>query len=150
VVTAVARLSAMASAISAVNVSGLTVENCSLSNAGTHGVELSGSNSTISGSEISDVGCDGVVVTGGKPVELVPANLKIYNNSIHAFARIHRTVRPGVAWSGCGITVASNEIYDAPHSGIMIIGRANSGASDGVSVNCVFEDNFLVRGAVDN
>ena len=134
---------AMGSAISAVNVTGLSVINCSLSNSGTHGVELSGTNSSIESSEISDIGCDAVVVTGGDPVLLHDANLLVHNNSIHAFARVHRTVRPGIAWSGCGITVSANEIFDAPHSGIVIIGAPNTGASDGVSVNCVFEDNYL-------
>ena len=134
---------AMGSAISAVNVTGLSVINCSLSNSGTHGVELSGTNSSIESSVISDIGCDAVVVTGGDPVLLHDANLLVHNNSIHAFARVHRTVRPGVAWSGCGITVSANEIFDAPHSGIVIIGAPSTGASDGVSVNCVFEDNYL-------
>jgi|EP01047_Picozoa_sp_COSAG01_P005442 hypothetical protein len=76
--------------------------------------------------------------TGGDPIKLVSANLNISNNTIHAFARVSRTIRPGVAWGGCGITVCGNEIYDAPHSGIMI-----APSSDGRSTNCIFEDNHL-------
>jgi len=71
---------------------------------GTHGVELTGSDSSIKDSDVYDVGCDGVAVSGGDPVKLTPSNLFIHNNTIHRFARVSRTIRVGVAWSGCGTT----------------------------------------------
>ena len=116
----------------------MTIDNCTLANSGTHGVELTGSHSIVSNSDIYDVGCDGVSVSGGDTVKLVSANLSVHKNTIHAFARVSRTIRPGVAWGGCGITVSGNEIYNAPHSGIMI-----APASDGRGTNCTFEDNDL-------
>ena len=117
---------------------GVTIDNCTLANSGTHGAELTGSHSTVSNSDIYDVGCDGVSVSGGDTVKLVSANLSVVKNTIHAFARVSRTIRPGVAWGGCGITVSGNEIFNAPHSGIMI-----APASDGRGTNCTFEDNDL-------
>ena len=105
---------------------GVTIDNCTLANSGTHGAELTGSHSTVSNSDIYDVGCDGVSVSGGDTVKLVSANLSVVKNTIHEFARVSRTIRPGVAWGGCGITVSGNEIFNAPHSGIMI-----APASDG-------------------
>jgi len=130
---------AMGAALTAINVSGVTVDNCTLANSGTSGAELiASSNSSIVGSEVYGVGCNGVTVSGGDPILLVPSGLLVRNNSIHAFSRVSRTIRPGVSWSGCGITVSSNSIYDAPHSGIMI-----APASDGRGVNSIFEDNDL-------
>jgi hypothetical protein len=117
---------------------GVAVDNCTLANSGTHGVELFGSHSTVGNSDIYDVGCDGVSVNGGDTVKLVSANLSVHKNTIHEFARVSRTIRPGVAWGGCGITVSDNEIFNAPHSGIMI-----APASDGRGANCTFEDNDL-------
>jgi hypothetical protein len=130
---------AVSSALWIREVTGVTIHNCTLANSGTHGVELTkSSDSAISHSNVYDVGCDGVAVNGGDPIKLISANLNVHNNTIHAFARVSRTIRPGVAWGGCGLAISGNEIYDAPHSGIMI-----APASDGRGANCIFEDNHL-------
>ena len=117
---------------------GVIIENCTMANSGVHGVELRGSNSSVVGSHVFDVGCDGVAVSGGDSVTLTPANLTVHNNTIHDFARVSRTIRPGIAWSGSGLSISSNEIFSAPHSGIMI-----APPSDGRGTNCIFEDNDL-------
>lgn len=129
---------ALSSAVSAKNVTGVSIINCTVANSGTAGVELTGLNSSIVDCDIFSVGCDGVAVSGGDPVLLQSSGLRIHNNKIHGFSRVSRTIRPGIAWGGCGLTVSSNEIYDAPHSGIMI-----APASDGRGVNCLFEGNDL-------
>ena len=127
-------------------VTAVTIDNCTLANSGTHGVELTRSSaSTISDSDVCYTGCDGVSVNSGDAVKLISANVTVHNNTIHDFARVSRTIRPGVAWGGCGITVSSNEIYNAPHSGIMIARQTadDPSPSDGIGALCVFEDNHL-------
>jgi parallel beta-helix repeat protein len=127
-------------------VTGVTINNCTLANSGTHGVELTRSSaSTISGSDVFDTGCDGVAVNSGDAVKLISANVTVHSCTIHDFARVSRTIRPGVAWGGCGITVSSNEIYNGPHAGIMIARQTadDPSPSDGVGALCVFEDNNL-------
>ena len=59
-------------------------------------------------------------------------NLTVHNNTLHRFARVSRTVRVGVSWTGCGNTVSHNEVFDAPQIGII-----------GHGVNMIFEDNDL-------
>jgi hypothetical protein len=114
----------------------VTVDNCTMANAGTAGVVIAGnsSNTTVSHSEIFGVGCEGLVMGGGDPLTLRPGNLLIKGNRIHHFARISRTIRPGISWSGCGNVVTGNEVFAAPHSGIMI-----DPVSDGRGVNYLFE-----------
>jgi hypothetical protein len=83
---------AMGTALSARNISDVTVDNCTISNSGTDGVQLQGRNSTLSGCEIFDVGCNAVVMAGGDIPSLTPGNLLVHNNSLHRFARVSRTV----------------------------------------------------------
>ena len=129
-------------ALQLINVTGVRVENCTMSNSGTHGVELSGYNSSISNSEIANVGCTGISLFGGDAKTLSPGLLAVVRNNIHDFARVSRTLRVGVAWRGCGNIVRENEIHHAPHSGIMI-DVPSGGASDGVGVNTEFSGNHL-------
>ena len=126
------------SAVQALNVTRVTVANCTVANAGTQGVNITGASSTLSFSTIHSAGCEGVSFNGGDTVSLTRGNISIQNNTITRFARVSRTIRPGIGWSGCGNTVVGNEISDAPHSGIMI-----SPASDGRGVDTLFEGNHL-------
>lgn len=123
---------AMGVALSAKNVTSVTIDNCTISNSGTDGIHFTGKNATLSGSEIVDIGCNAVVVSGGDIHSLTPGHMLVHNNSLHRFGRVSRTVRVGVSWSGCGNVISSNEIYDAPQIGII-----------GHGVNTVFEDNDL-------
>jgi parallel beta-helix repeat protein len=123
---------AQGQALLAHNVSNVTIENCTISNAGTNGVELSGSGSTLSGCDIYDVGCSAVHVDGGDIPSLTSGNLTIHNNTLHRFARVSRTLRVGVKWSGCGNVISANEVFDAPQIGMI-----------GGGVNMLFEDNDL-------
>eukprot|EP01052_Picozoa_sp_SAG31_P007781 SAG31_NODE_377_length_16533_cov_99.867957_4_plen_553_part_00 len=129
-------------ALQLINVTDVRVQNCTMSNSGTHGVELSGYNSSVSDSEIAAVGCTGVSLFGGNAMTLAPGLLAVDRNNIHDFARVSRTLRVGVAWRGCGNFVRQNEIHHAPHSGIMI-DVPSGGASDGVGVNTEFSGNYL-------
>ena len=129
-------------ALQLINVTNVLVQNCTLSNSGTHGVELSGYNSSVCDSEIAAVGCTAVSLHGGNAVTLAPGLLAVDRNNIHDFARVSRTLRVGVAWRGCGNFVRQNEIHHAPHSGIMI-DVPSGGASDGVGVNTEFSGNHL-------
>jgi hypothetical protein len=129
---------AVGPALAADNVSNVVVENCTVGNAGTVGVQLSGTNSTFATSTVYGAGCSAVSMAGGDAVTLSRGNLLVTNNSIHSFGRVSRTLRVGISWQGCGNNVTFNEIFNAPHSGIMI-----SPASDGVGVLHRFEGNHL-------
>lgn len=129
-------------ALQLINVSDVHVQNCTISNSGTQGVELSGHNSSVSDSEIMAVGCTAVSLHGGNARTLAPGLLAVDGNDIHDFARVSRTLRVGVAWRGCGNYVRQNKIHHAPHSGIMI-DVPSGGASDGVGVNTEFSNNHL-------
>ena len=107
---------AVGSALIVSNATDVTVDNCTLANSGTYGLSLTGQNLTVKRSNIFGVGCDGLRMSGGDAVVLSPGRVNVSENHIFGFARVSRTVRPGISWSGCGNIVSSNHIHDAPHS----------------------------------
>lgn len=123
---------AMGEALVAINISDVVIENCTISNSGTDGIRFDGRNSTLSGCHVYDVGCNAIRMNGGDIPSLTHGNLTVHNNTLHRFARVSRTVRVGVSWTGCGNTVSHNEVFDAPQIGII-----------GHGVNMIFEDNDL-------
>ena len=126
---------AMDSAVSAQNVTNVKIENCSISNSGTDGIELlNATGTTVSGCHVFDTGCNALKMDGGDIPSLTAGNLLVHNNSLHRFARVTRTRSVGIMWSGCGSVVSSNEIYDGPYIGILMNGHG---------VLHVFEDNDL-------
>jgi hypothetical protein len=109
----------MGAALVAINISDVQIDNCTISNSGTDGIRFEGRNSTLSGCDVYDVGCNAIVMSGGDIPSLTPGNLLIFNNTLHRFARVSRTVRVGVSWTGCGNTVSHNEVFDAPQIGMI-------------------------------
>jgi len=95
-------------------------------------VDMSGSDSWVSGNTVFGNGCSGIRIAGGNRGTLTPGNLNVNNNHIYQYARWVRTYNPGVYWSGVGNTVQENYIHDAPHNGIL--GGGN---------NCVFKGNHF-------
>ena len=118
---------AMGAALVAINISDVQIDNCTISNSGTDGIRFEGRNSTLSGCDVYDVGCNAIVMSGGDIPSLTPGNLLIFNNTLHRFARVSRTVRVGVSWTGCGNTVSHNEVFDAPQIGMIGHGASRQG-----------------------
>lgn len=103
-------------------------ENCSLTdcvvkNVAGSGARVKGRNNLVQRCEIFAAGKDGVVLSGGDLETSGAANNVVDNNSIHDFGRLQKTYIAGVNLSGAGNRVSHNEIYNAPHAGILYSGN---------------------------
>lgn len=106
-------------AIVAHGVTDVHFKNMSIGSGPGDGIRLDGSASSVSGSEVANLGCKGVIVSGGDFATLTPSNNVVANNSIFNFSRLVRTYNPGISWSGVGFHVVGNQIRDAPHAAIL-------------------------------
>ncbi|MDO4630571.1 MAG: right-handed parallel beta-helix repeat-containing protein, partial [Planctomycetia bacterium] len=98
----------------------MTVRNAS----GT-GISANGTNMTVYGCHLFNLGKSGISMTGGDRKTLTPSGNLVANCEIHDYARIQRVYAPGVQINGVGNTVAYCKIYDAPHMGIGFGGNDN-------------------------
>jgi|EP00945_MAST-04E_sp_MAST-4E-sp1_P003217 hypothetical protein len=114
------------------NATGVTVRNCTVSNAGGKCISLVGTTSSVARSTIFGCGTGGVGIQGGDPQTLEPSNITVTENTIHEFSRIIRTYTPAVEFQGVGHLVSNNTIFNAPHTAIQ-----------GGCVNCIFEFNHV-------
>jgi parallel beta-helix repeat protein len=108
------------------NSTAIKLVNISVSNVGLAGITLrDGANNTVSGATVSNTGAYGIHVAGGDRQTLVPCGHVVSDSIVHTFSQRCLTYTPGVQASGVGITVARNEIFDGPHSGIITTGNDN-------------------------
>jgi parallel beta-helix repeat protein len=117
---------AVGAAVSAEGVVNITISNCTISNCGTDGILLNGSNATVTGCHIYDTGCNAVNMNSGDIPSLTRGNTALHSNTLHRFARVTRTRAVGVMWSGCGNVVSANEIFDAPYIGVLMNGHGGA------------------------
>lgn len=76
-------------------------------------------NLNIVSNHIYNIGSTGISVRNGAYYQLKHSNTKVENNEIHRFGQIKRTYQDAIKLgAACGVTVAYNKIYDAPHEGI--------------------------------
>lgn len=61
-----------------------------------------------------------VVLSGGSAEGFVYGNNTVTDNSLHDYGEIQKTYISGVNLSGIGNTVSHNEIYNAPHMGVLL------------------------------
>lgn len=102
----------------------VVIDNCLLANAGQTGVSLDDTtNSVVSNSEVYGTGDGCVGVSAGNRFTLSPGNNLVFNNTLHDYARLDRTYQPGVGWYGVGNVISGNDIYNAPHVGILGTGN---------------------------
>lgn len=116
------------------------ISNCLIQNAADAGISVLGSNNIISGNEICHTGKDAIVLNidfdDYRQSEVVYGNsvmdsIKNYghgynivdNNSLHDIGEIQKTYIAGVNMEGTGNKVSHNEIYNAPHTGILYYGN---------------------------
>ena len=124
--------------ISAVNVSDVLIENCTVFGHGADGVTIDGATrSGITDSHVYDVGCIGVTLSGGNVTTLEPGLNFALRNRIHHMANFKRTYQPGLHWSGVNNTMSHNYISDGPHNCVL------GGGNEGPGVNNLFEYNTL-------
>jgi hypothetical protein len=119
----------------AVNITGSTgvvFRNCSFANVGGTAVMIDNADVQIQDCHLWGIGCTAISIANvGNISNLRPGAVEIVSNRIHNFARVYRTVQPGVKWEGVvGAQVRDNEIFDAPHVGI-IGARGNDNIFDG-------------------
>lgn len=78
---------------------------------GTNGIEMGdAANSTVTNSQVYDVGCTGMRATGGDAATLRAGNLRVENNSVHHYAKWKRSYQPGIFWGGVNNTFRGNSV----------------------------------------
>lgn len=97
------------------------------------GASLNGKNNTVRDCDISYVGAQGVLISGGDLMNLTPGNNVAENNEIHNTGTGGGS-KQGITVSGCGNRVSNNHIYDIPTHGI------NGGGMD-----IIIEKNIIER-----
>lgn len=81
------------------------------------GARVNGKNNTLRDCDISYVGEQGVVLTGGNAKELIPGGNAVENNEIHNTGT-GGGAKHGISFSECGNRVSNNHVYDIPTHGI--------------------------------
>lgn len=110
-------------AIEAHGVQQVNVVGCTIRNAGSWAVSLSGKDSSVVGCDIYQTGDGGITLSGGDRPSLAPARLVADNNHIHHYSRWNRISRPAVALAGVGNRATHNLIDNAPHQAISFGGN---------------------------
>ena len=92
---------------------------CTIGNTGGGGAEiLNCRGCSVSDGDISGVAGIGIILAGGLHRSLSPGANLVAGNTIHHYARWHRTYNPGIFFTGVGNRFAGNEIFAAPHQAI--------------------------------
>ncbi len=111
----------------AITISGGTdnrIAGCTVRNVGNCAVKIDGgSNNGVQSCDISNCGEGGITLSGGDRKALVAAGNYAVNNRIHDFSQWGRTYNPGIAINGVGNHIAHNQIYNAPHTAILLHGN---------------------------
>ena len=69
------------------------------------------------------LGATAISISGGDRPTLRAGFHSVSNCTIHDYAKVHWCYHPGVEIEGVGHTVTHNEIYSAPHQGILVNGN---------------------------
>ncbi len=97
------------------------IDNCTISNAGTHSIGITGINNGIANSTINNVN-GGIIlgssVTNNRTSLLNEENF-VVNCDIYNFSRLAKTYFPAILVFGVGNRILHNKIHDAPHSAII-------------------------------
>ena len=101
----------------------IQIVGCTIRNAGSWAVEMSGKQSAVVGCDIYETGDGGIAITGGDRKTLTPAGLVADNNHIHDYSRWNRVYRAGVSLNGVGNRASHNLIDNAPHQAISFGGN---------------------------
>lgn len=104
----------------------VVLENLRVSNLTTDGISLAGGKKCgLNRCEVSDIGGTCVSVSGGDRTSLTACGHFVTNCHLHHSGRLQRTQGKCLSFSGVGITVAHNLIYDAPYIAVVYGGNDN-------------------------
>ena len=103
-----------------------TVAGCAIDTVGDFhgsGIVISGGtrNAAVS-NDISQTGSNGISLSGGDRITLTAADNRAENNHIHHMGVFNKNAC-GVSATGCGLTVAHNDIHHGPRMGVQISGN---------------------------
>lgn len=102
------------------------IESCEVCNIRELGIRVAGGKEdSVIACSIHDTGTGGLVLEGGNRKALTPAGHEALDNRIWRFSQLQLTYTPGITLSGVGNRAAHNEIFDAPHMAIGIVGNDN-------------------------
>ncbi|AMA59747.1 hypothetical protein BCCGELA001_28120 [Bradyrhizobium sp. CCGE-LA001] len=102
----------------------LVFRECYVGQSGTFGLLIDGGiDNRVERCVIDDTGYGGISISGGDLNTLTPSGHVIENCRISHFGVVLPSYQPGVRIAGVGVTVSSNEIFQAPHSGIIFFGN---------------------------
>jgi len=101
-----------------------TIAGCTIRNLGNWGVQVNGgTNHRVTACEICNTGDGAISISGGNRKTLTPANHSADNNHLHDYGRWSRSYQAGVRVAGVGHRVAHNLIHDAPHNAVLYNGN---------------------------
>jgi parallel beta-helix repeat protein len=104
--------------------SGVSIENCEVSNLRKLGVHVDGGRANrIAGCNIHHTGSGGLVLAGGDRKALTPAGHEAVNNRVWRFSEHQLCYASGITLSGVGNRAAHNLVHDAPHMAVSIRGN---------------------------
>ncbi len=121
---------------------GIVFEACEFAHLSYRAVTVVNSSNCIFDScDIFDTASGGIYFDKcGNRYDLIMSNNIVTNCDIHDFNRIQTCYRPGVhCRSSCGVTIKNNNIYNAPHS-LIIMEHVN---------DIMIEDNRLTNACID-
>ena len=116
--------SSRAGGIRVTGVENFNVINCEISDMGTNGVYISGTKSSVKNSLIHDIGSTAVSMNGGDYENEISSENSVVNNHIYKAAQIERSYQSGITlgYKSVGINVSHNEIHDMPHAAVIVYG----------------------------
>jgi parallel beta helix pectate lyase-like protein len=104
--------------------SNVRIAGCTIRNAGQSGLEIDGgTNHTVQSCDIHHNGTGGLHIQGGERKTLTRSGHRVVNNRIYQVSERMRTAAYNIRVGGVGVTLANNEIHDAPHQAILLSGN---------------------------
>lgn len=101
----------------------VSLDNCTVQY-GLTGVEVSGGMQvTVSNVVARFFGSTAITINGGARDTLAPGLHVVTNCTIHDYGRVQRCYRPGIKILGVDNSASNNEIFNAPHQGILVGGN---------------------------
>ena len=104
--------------------SNVRITGCTIRNAGQLGLKVDGgTNHTVQSCSIHHNGTGGLHIKGGDRSTLTSSGHRVVNNRIYRVSERMRTAAYNILVGGVGVTMAHNEIHDAPHQAIGLSGN---------------------------
>ena len=101
----------------------ITVDGCKAAHTSGLALNLSGTNITVKNCNIYDTGKGGITISGGDRETLEGSGNVITNNRMHDVSRVYESYSPAININGVGVQVTHNELYNAGHQLISVLGN---------------------------